>query len=264
MKTDARKTNVMTGSLIGTLIVILFTAIGCSKNGGGDPGAGTGVGVVNCTTPTCTTTSGISYIALSQKAQTELINYNNQYASYDTSYWFRRSSLIPANYTNLLRDAMGVCNREYYNGGDANCSTWGNAAHAMVLSAAAAGSTTANLNFWSTHYTNYNSYNYSYQFPQLKYLLFGLFGIPVPVNPQAYYNPMPLDTTLWAINQSQGFELRAYGPTDSKAQNQLFQLQVPVGKIGDQEFNYTLYLNSVKVSSGKMVLCQSQDCAGGW
>lgn len=261
MKT--KSSNVLGGAIVGLAITLMVSVVGCSKKTD-DSAVPMGYGIAaNCVNALCTTSSSISYVALSPQAQTALINYNNQYAGYDTSYWFRRSTLTPANYTNLLRDAMGVCNREYYNGGDANCSYWSNAAHVMTLSATDPAATTVNLNFWSTPYSN-SSYNYSYQFPQLKYMLFGLFGIPIPTNPQAYYNPMPLQTNLWPINNSQGFEIRAYGPSDSKAQNQLLQFQVATGHIGDPSFSFVVYLNAVKISSGTMVLCQSPDCSGGW
>ncbi|PWU21639.1 MAG: hypothetical protein C5B49_02290 [Bdellovibrio sp.] len=219
---------------------------------------------IPCTmTGTCGT--GINYIALSPYAQQALTAYNNQLVNYayDTSGYFRQSTMSTSNYIPVLRDAMGVCDREYYNGGTASCSSWPNAAHIMTLSAPSATTNQVTMNFWSVPRQD-DPYFYSYQSPSFQSLLFGFLGVPIPQNPQFYYNPMTLQMNLWPINNSQGFETRTLGPTGSVAQNQLFQFQVTTGHLTDGRLNYVLILNGQTVSQGSMILCQSPNCQSGY
>lgn len=243
-------------------LVLATTACGKSTSGGAPVPPGVPALPPGCLDPSCTS-YGNNYIALSPYAQQSLIAYNNQLVGglYDTSWYFNRSRLTPVNYANLLRDAMGVCDREYMNGGLASCSSWVSGAHIMTLSApVGAVDGPVVLNMWSV--PPQHIYQYSYQAPQWQYLLFGIFGLPMPTNPQGYFNPMNLQATSWSIQN--GFEVRAHGPTGSKAMNQLFQLQVVNGKFGDEAFNFDLYLNSVKISTGTMIRCVSQNCQGGY
>jgi len=87
-----------------------------------------------------------------------------------------------------------------------------------------------------------------------------LLGFSGSANNAGVFDPMVLDATIWPINNSKGFELRAMGPRMSTAWNKLFQLQVLEGKLEDASWNYKLHFNGQLAAEGKGAICQSQYC----
>jgi len=162
----------------------------------------------------------------------------------------------------LLRDAMGVCDREHSSGGLASCSSWLSGAYDLVLLAdGGAQSNSVKLIMRAIPGSQLNHFGwYSYSLPSFRQFLLGILGFPVWSNPQGIFNPLVLTATIWPINNSQGFEVRAYGPRVSRAWNQLFQLQVAQGKLEDAQWNYILSFNGATAAQGRSVRCQSQNC----
>ena len=101
---------------------------------------------------------------------------------------------------------------------------------------------------------------YTYSMPDFTQAILGLFGFGTVTNNQGIFDPLVLDVTIWPVNNSQGFEVRAYGPTVSQAYNKLFQLQVATGKMEDQSWAFKLYYNGTLAMDGTALHCLSQFC----
>lgn len=183
----------------------------------------------------------------------------------------------------VLKYAMGVCDRNATDGGLANCNAWmGNAFHDIMIFANGSQASTVKLVIrampdTTCSYSNpYSCSWYSYSLPSFSQFFLSLFGYNT-FNTAGAYNPMILDMTINPIcvdvngikcadkdsTYSTGFELRGYAPegaTYHMGRNLLFQLQVPVGKLEDQAWNFNLYYNGQHAGSGKMVRCLSSNC----
>jgi hypothetical protein len=170
-------------------------------------------------------------------------------------------------FTTLLKNAMGVCDRELQvggsNGGISGCAAWAQGYHDMVIVLDGSSANKAKMIIRSYPYVNPANWYY-YSLPSWSQFFTGLVGI-YSGNMSGVYDPLVLDMTVWPINNNQGFELRANGPTASYAWWRLIQFRVPNGKIEDPAINYTLYIDGGNQSmqtaaSGTMVRCQTQNC----
>lgn len=168
---------------------------------------------------------------------------------------------VQSGWRNMLKEAMGVCDREYSTGGYANCNSWMNGWHDLVIIMDGSQASGVSITVRSMPFIS-NYYNYYYQFPKFEDAILGFLGFPVGSNPQGFYNPMILNGSIWPVNNSQGFEIRSNGPSYSQGYNKLLQLQVEQGKIEDGSFNFKLYYNGINglAASGTMVRCQTQNC----
>lgn len=236
---------------IATAMLGSALLMGCGKSGGSSDG-----GTVNAE---CV--SGCSGIYLptnyksggyAQSANFYIPGYQNNGTTFQ----------VRTGMTALLRDAMGVCDRYTYSGGYAACTSWYSGAHDMVIylqGQQASQAQTVKFIIRSTPSTNNGSY-FTYGFSSFQSIIMSFFGFGGDPNTAGIFDPMVLDATLWPINNSQGFELRANGPRLSKAWNKLFQLQVANGKLEDATWNYQLYYNGQLAADGTGGLCQSQYC----
>ncbi|MDW8189976.1 MAG: hypothetical protein RMK80_03290 [Pseudobdellovibrionaceae bacterium] len=166
----------------------------------------------------------------------------------------------PGMYT-LLKEAMGVCNRDHTNTGIANCQSWLTGAFDLVLfSEHGSTANTVKIVMRAIPGSQLNGYGWYYaSLPKFRELIGCLVGLCYS-NPQGIFNPMVLEGPIWPINNSRGFEFRAYGPTGSGAYNKLIQYQVAEGKLEDGAFTFVLSYNGVQAARGRAVRCQSQFC----
>ena len=167
---------------------------------------------------------------------------------------------------NVLKYAMGVCERNYISGGQARCDAWVNGLHDMMLFASGSQASKVKLVIRSmldqSCQTPYSCGSYWYSLPNFTQLILGAFGFNT-LNNAGVYDPMILDMTVWPINNSRGFELRGYAPGGATYQggnNLLFQFQVAVGKLDDPAWDFVLYYNSVAVANGHMLRCVHDNC----
>jgi hypothetical protein len=241
-----------------TLVLIMGVFVGsgflaaCGKSGGGDTVLNPGV-VQTCTNAGCT---------YPVPANSKLGFYAQTSNFYIPGYVNNGSTLqMQSGMSQVLKDAMGVCDRVAYTGGISACSNWMGGAHDLVLySDAGSTANTMKLIIRSTPGMQLGGYGwYQYSVPDFKTAIFNLLGFPVG-NYSGVFDPMVLEATIWPVNNSQGFEVRAYGPRMSYAWNKLFQLQVANGKLEDAQWNFQLYFNGQAAMSGKAVRCQSQNC----
>lgn len=183
-----------------------------------------------------------------------------QSANFPSNFMNNGSSLqVSGNVTSILEQAMGVCNRGAYNGGLADCQTWVGGIYDLVFLVNPQNTNQVSVIFRAYPQVNQQGW-YTYQLPTAQNFFLSLLGWPVAQNPAGTFNPMILQSTINPVNNSQGFEIRSYGPQVSAGYNKLLQLQVANGKIEDQSFNFQLFWNGAQIATGTLVKCQSPTC----
>jgi len=257
---------------LSTVIWVLVAAsittgmVACGKSGGGNPNYNTGgVGVANSYPPT----------AISSGFYAQNTKMDNQYQNNGTSY------NLGQGMKDVLKYAMGVCDRNSVDAGLAGCNAWmNNAFHDIMLFTQSTQANQVSLVIRAlpdTTCTNpYYCSWYSLSLPSLSQFFLSWFGFNT-FNMSGVYNPLVLTTTINPIcvdhdgvvcadqpsTFSTGFELRSYGPagaTYHQGGNLLFQFQVPVGKLEDNSWDFNLYFNSSLAGSGRMVRCSTPNC----
>ncbi len=176
---------------------------------------------------------------------------DTNYGSY--GYYQMGSLQLQSGFRALLKEAMGVCDRNDISGGQAACDSWmaGSAEIAFQMDSA----TSSGVRLMIKASPSYSYWNYYYTMPNIGSFLLGwATGINLS-NPQGYFDPMVLNATIWPVNNNQGFEIRANGPTYSQAGLKLLQFQVATGKVQDNQFNFQLYYNGSLAASGTMQNC---------
>lgn len=162
----------------------------------------------------------------------------------------------------ILGEAMGICDREHISGGLAACETWLNGAFDLVLfSEQGAQANNVKIIFRAVPGQQLGGHGwYSYSLPKFKDLFLTALTGWSTSNPSAIYYHLNLSSSIWPINNSQGFEVRANGPNQSFAQYKLFQLHVAQGKLEDMGWNYKLFYNGQEAASGTAIRCESANC----
>lgn len=266
-------------NLAAIFVVFVGTAFlaACGKSGGDDGGGVAGGGYVQtCNGSTCT------YPIPSNT----VMGFYSQSPNFVTPYAPdpRNRFQVSSGLTTILRDFMGVCDRQTqvggFSGGYAACGIWQGGAHDLVVYSEA-GSTSSEVKLIIRSVPGYMNYGwYSYSLPDFKNTLLSLFGFRSygTVNSAGVFDPMVLNATIWPVNNSQGFEVRANGPTGSYGWNKVLQLIVPSGKLEDGYWNYRLFVTDVThlasvnnnsfivngaatAVTGTAVRCNHADCA---
>jgi hypothetical protein len=243
---------------------IAMAMVSCAKSGGGGGNQAPTPPVTALTIP-----PGVQFGFFAQNNK-----MNSYYNSGGSTY------TIQSGMKTILKYAMGVCDRNATDGGLANCNAWmGNAFHDIMIFANGSQANTVKLVLRAmpdTTCTGYTCGWYSFSLPNFSQFFLGLFGFNTFNNAGAY-NPMILDMTINPIcvnangincedrdsTYSTGFELRGYAPegaTYKMGRNLLFQVQVPVGKLEDQSWDFNLYYNGQTAGSGRMVRCVNANC----
>lgn len=248
-----------------------LTACG-SNNGGGSAAP------INSTTPYCPPNGGPcvinSSILNAQYPVNTTVGFRAQTQQANTGYGYgygyqqqQGNMSVTSAFVNVLKNAMGVCDRYAATGGSnygmTSCSSWMGGQHSVAFGMNAATATGVQLTIKSNYVMN-PYMNYYANLPNPTNMLLGFFGFPTIQSAQGMYNPLILNGTISPINNSQGFEIRANGPTGSAAYNQLFQLQVVSGKVQDPTLPFILIFNGAQVATGTMGNCGSSACASGY
>ncbi len=244
-------------ALIG--LILAFALVGCgnssSNNGTASPVPAYGLPLPTGIIPQCigaNCTYGIP--------QSTRIGFYAQSANLGGMFLNNGSTFnaVSTGMKGILKDAMGVCDRNTYDYGVASCQQWINGLHDLVFMMD--GSTANSVRIMLRSYPQQNPfYVYGASFPSASQFFSTLFGYP-QYNYQGLFNPLILTGTIWPINNSQGFEIRANGPTGSTGYNQMLQLQVTQGKVEDERFTFVLHWNGHQAASGTLVRCQSLTC----
>ena len=238
------------------LTLVLFVAglalTGCGSSSSGGANSTYNPGINTCIGANCYI---INPTPLNKSFYAQTSNMNGVFANNGSSFNVvnSNSSLIK-----LLGEAMGVCDRGYYNGGLADCNTWMNGIYDLVFMVDAYDANKVNIIFRA--YPNVGQSWYTYNLPRWDQFFMSLMGMPIATNPQGVFNPLILQGTIHPIVNSQGFEIRAYGPQGSQGYNKAIQIQVASGKVEDERFGYNMFWNGDTVASGTLVRCQTPTC----
>ena len=163
--------------------------------------------------------------------------------------WYYKTMQITNSsvYKEVLKNAMGVCDRGSWNTGTASCDSWIGGYISVVLQVQSG--TAARI--------------YITAYPASTSWINGSAGW---LSGNGYYQTLPLDLVLSNINNSQGFEGRGYGAGGTYAYNSLFQLIVRNGKVNDGYFDFQLAFGNQNTGSGqvfatgRLTRCQSAGC----
>ncbi|MEI7972993.1 MAG: hypothetical protein WCH11_01350 [Bdellovibrio sp.] len=250
---------------ISIVIAIFSTSLiltACGNNGGGGGGAAGpamapvgGAGVLP--------TGPMQFIAVSNLNPILVNNIQGQQTP------ISQSRFQPGpGYQQIMRLAMGICDRNLVNGGYDigyySCATLSAAPQWITLEVVGPQATTANLSFYTDldSFFRSNRVNGGFTSPSLTNILTGLFTGSIPTNFNNLVNPMVLSPqtvvsnsppSVWPWNQNQGFEVRSFGPRTSAAYGRLIQLRVPVGKLENTSFDFELWFAGQSAGSGRMV-----------
>ncbi len=166
---------------------------------------------------------------------------------------------IESGFTKMAKDAMGVCDRNEYNGGLASCQAWANGYNDVVFLLDNANSSEGNIIFRSYPISQSQNSYYYYSLPSPTTFFLNLMGFPVGNN-QGVYAPLVIKMPIFPWNNSQGFKAQNYGPTGSKAYGVLIEFEVAQGKIENQFLNFQVKFNGEPALSGRMNRCSTATC----
>ncbi len=162
-------------------------------------------------------------------------------------------------YKSFMQKALGVCDRSANTGGIYSCDSWLNSYFRLIVQATSSVSTQLRAIFMVYPQTNPYGW-YGYQLPSWDQFFMGVMGFPVPTQIGAVRNPLALDMTVSLINQSQGFEARAYGAYDTLANKSLIQVQVMNGKVFDSTLPVVVSFEGQQFASGTLLRCTYPNC----
>ncbi len=166
----------------------------------------------------------------------------------------------------FFKFGMGVCDRAATNWGQANCDAYVGGYMDIIIQFP--NSTNSSMLATFIARPKYNPYgNYSAQLPSgwglLGIALGGLTGVYIP-DPKsytgAYRNPLQLEMAVSAINNSAGFEARGYGDYWTGANTTLLAIQVPNGKVQDNQINFNFNVGGQTAANGTMTKCRTYNC----
>ncbi|MBL7545236.1 MAG: hypothetical protein JNL11_15565 [Bdellovibrionaceae bacterium] len=154
-------------------------------------------------------------------------------------------------YKEFIRKAMQTCDQANSSGGIYSCDSWIAGQFQMNLQVVSTQSTNVRVTFAAYPQTN-SYYWYGYSLPSAKDFFYGMFGFPVYQASYVVKNPLPLDMVVSVVNDSKGFEARAYGDVATQANRSLIQLQVLEGKLEQSAFNYQLAFEGKVFATGRL------------
>jgi len=204
------------------------------------------------------------------------IPYNGyfQYYASKTDFLTNIDTLkMTDNYKIFLRDALGVCDRCSSTSGAGmgaalECGSWVKGFNMMMISLAANQSALHQLSFYSTPMISQTYFNFAWQFPDIGDFFVTLFtGAPAPSCNYGQFSPYWATQVQYEVqNDSKGFVLFVNnGPSYSKWNLFKFRLSIPVGKIGDPNFDFKLSVwdkdnNSFDLATGTLTKCVTSNC----
>ncbi len=166
----------------------------------------------------------------------------------------------------FFKYGMGVCDRAATNYGQASCDAYVGGYMDIIIQFPNSSNSSMLATFIAR--PKYNPYgNYSVQLPSgwglLGIALGAVTGVYIP-DPKsytgAYRNPLQLEMAVSAINNSAGFEARGYGDYWTGANTTLLAIQVPNGKVQDNQINFNFMVGGQNAASGSMTKCRTMNC----
>lgn len=193
---------------------------------------------------------GIPFGLYAQNSNMDYIYQNN-----GTEYVTNNS------YRDLMKYAMGVCDRNNSNYGLASCDSWLNGYHDIVIMMNSTQDNTARVIFRAYPIQQHQNYWFTASFPSVTNFFLNMLGFPTG-NFSGVYNPMVLNMNVWPVNNNQGFEMWGQGPAGSHAAygDGRISIRVENNKLEDPYINFTVNFLGNIVSQGRLGRCYSQTC----
>lgn len=169
---------------------------------------------------------------------------------------------LGSGYKALLKEAMGVCDRENTSYGTAACDAWLNGFNDLVIYTYANKSARLIIRSMPLQCQNSSPYycsNYYASIPKFQDLILNIMGLPTG-NMAGVFNPMVLDATFNLTNNSTGFTWRAKAPQGSRAYLQNIDIVIPSGVFENNTHTFELHYKGSPVGSGTLIRCQTQSC----
>lgn len=196
-------------------------------------------------------------------------SYNYQNGFYADTYSGTSSLRVVngAKMTEFFKFGMGVCDRAGgYNGGLASCQAYVGGSMDMIIQFPPNGGNSLLATFVAQ--PRYNpSFNYSAQLPSgygaLGIALGYVTGVFLPDPKQyngIYRNPLQLELAVSAINNSAGFSANGYGDYWSGLNRTKITIEVPQGKIQDNQMSFIFKIGDVPAAQGSFTRCQRLNC----
>lgn len=166
----------------------------------------------------------------------------------------------------FFKMGMGVCDRAASNYGLASCDSYVGGYMDVIIRFPNAQNSSLLATFIARPRYNPNGW-YSAQLPSGYGLLGAALGMATGIympDPKAYYgayrNPLQLEMAVSAINNSAGFEARGYGDYWTGMFRTLLAIQVPQGKMEDNNFNFNFIVSGQTAAQGTMTKCRTMNC----
>lgn len=156
-----------------------------------------------------------------------------------------------ATFRSFIKEAMQTCDQAHSSGGIYSCDSWVAGQFQMNVQTVSTQSTSLRVTFAAYPQTN-SYYWYGYTLPSARDFFYGMFGFPVYQASYVVKNPLPLDLVVSVVNDSKGFEGRAYGDQYTQANRSLIQLQVLNGKLEQAAFDYQLAYKGKIFATGRL------------
>lgn len=171
-----------------------------------------------------------------------------------------------AKMSEFFKFGMGVCDRAAYNYGQASCESYVGGSMDMIIQFPPNGGNSLLATFVAQ--PRYNPYlNYSGQLPSgygaLGIALGYVTGIFLPDPKQyngAFRNPLQLELAVSAINNSAGFSANGYGDYWTGLNRTKITIEVPQGKIQDNQLPFIFKVGDVPAAQGVFSRCQRVNC----
>jgi hypothetical protein len=250
----------------------LGSLVACNNGGGGGSSSGPAPSVITTSNPAPYCVNGVCYTNYGTPTQS-LVSANVTFVAIAGTYaqaWQNTSAptlpsgvgtmTLSQGWSTLMSDVMGICNRANQTGGSTggnyNCSAFMNGVNELAFTFSGNSGSNVNLTIESIPQNT----GYYYSAPSAGDFALGLLGIGSYQNVSGLYDPLTLPGTMAPINNSAGFEIRAFGPTGTYGHGKLIQLQIPSGSIANAQNQFILYYNSAQAATGTLNNCQSTGC----
>lgn len=196
----------------------------------------------------------------------------NQYYASKTDFLTNTDTLFPTSlYSQFLRDALGVCDRCSTTVGvgvPLECSSWVKGFNMLMLTFASSQMSAHQMSIYTTPQVQQSYFQFAWLFPKIEDFFISMFtGIPAPsCNPGLFSPYWAANVQYDAYNNGQGFVLYVNnGPLLSKWNLHKFRIYVPVGQIGDNQFEFRFNVidkngNSSDLATGTLTRCQRPNC----
>lgn len=169
--------------------------------------------------------------------------------------------------TEFFKYGMGVCDRSGgASGGYYGCDAYVGGSMDMIIQFPPNGGNSLLATFVAQ--PRYNPYfNYGYSLPSgwgaLGIALGYVTGVFLPDPKQyngVYRNPLQLELAVSAINNSTGFSANGYGDYWSGLNRTKVTIEVPQGKMQDNQLSFIFKIGDVPAAQGSFTRCQRPNC----